>query len=345
LKILKEIKKQDNVKTHTIGMLIVGATVWALYLLYANILTLGFGVNHFVAEITGIPLSWITNYLLNTRFNFGVTVNFKRFVVFCLISAFGWVIYLATTYIFTDILQWFSMVGTLIGVGTSTLSNIALQQAITFGKLAQGVKTGIPKSSQPDYDWKSYYRGNSIQKYWKHKITEYTMAMTNKNPVLEVGCGSSPLLKLINLKDKIGVDINLEKIKFIEKQDLSSKYIWYDGKRLPFGDNKFDTVICNEVIEHHPRPNELVKELSRVTHKNGVVIISTPDYASIRWNIIEVFYGLLMHSGYELEHGSKFTQTGLVALCNAYGMELKSVKRVFGCDMVCQFVKQRGLND
>lgn len=120
---------------HTLGMFIVGGIVWILYLLYANVLTIGLGVNHLISETTGIPLSWIANYWLNTRFNFDLPFTLKRFASFCAISAVGWVVYLMTTYLFDDIWGFYTLWGTLAGVMTKTIFNVFFQQYITFGKL------------------------------------------------------------------------------------------------------------------------------------------------------------------------------------------------------------------
>lgn len=128
---IKEVGK------HTPGMFVIGGIVWILYLIYANILTIQFGLNHFIAEGTGIPLSWIINYWLNTKFNFDLPFTLKRFGSFCGISGLGWLIYLGTTFIMSDILGLFTLWGTIAGVFTKTIFNVVLQQFITFGKLAK----------------------------------------------------------------------------------------------------------------------------------------------------------------------------------------------------------------
>ena len=61
-----------EVRKRSAGMLVIGGFVWVLYLTYVNLLTNIGNVNHFVSEISGIPLSWAANYALNTRFNFGM---------------------------------------------------------------------------------------------------------------------------------------------------------------------------------------------------------------------------------------------------------------------------------
>lgn len=328
-----------EVRNHTIGMFLIGGFVWLLYLGYVNLLTLTFDVNHIVAEITGIPLSWIINYYLNTKYNFGMKYSVKRFISFCLVSLFGWFIYMGTTIVLSDVLNIATWIGTIVGVFTKTVSNVIFQQSITFGKFGERKKKQA-KSTRASYDWDGIYKGNPIQKWWKKRILSETLAMYEGNPVIDIGCGSSPLLSMIKADDKYGIDMNKDKIEFISHKDNSSYYMNGDGTHTQFEDCSMSTVICNEVIEHHSRPNELVKELARIVKPNGVVIIATPDYASIIWNITEVFYGLLMHSGYELEHGSKFTETGLVSLCNAYGLEKEKIVRVAKSDMIIKFRKQ-----
>ena len=41
--------------------------------------------------------------------------------------------------------------------------------------------------------------------------------------------------------------------------------VLYDGKRLPFDDRSFDTVLSLQVLEHTPRPGELLAEMARLS--------------------------------------------------------------------------------
>jgi SAM-dependent methyltransferase len=50
----------------------------------------------------------------------------------------------------------------------------------------------------------------------------------------------------------------------------------YDGKHLPFDDGTFDTVLSVQVLEHTPRPAELVSEMARVLRRDGVLLMTVP---------------------------------------------------------------------
>ncbi len=49
-----------------------------------------------------------------------------------------------------------------------------------------------------------------------------------------------------------------------------------DVLHMPFGEGEFDTVICNQVFEHVPHPEQLMSEISRVVRSGGHAIITAP---------------------------------------------------------------------
>ena len=51
--------------------------------------------------------------------------------------------------------------------------------------------------------------------------------------------------------------------------------------KLPFKNEFFDVVTCLEVIEHLHNPDNLIKEIYRVLKPGGVLILSTPNLASL----------------------------------------------------------------
>ena len=77
-----------------------------------------------------------------------------------------------------------------------------------------------------------------------------------------------------------GVSPKMGKICVRRLQDAGlTKFAWIPigDYKFPFGDNVFDTVLCFETIEHFPDPDQLLKELGRVTQPGGTLILTTPN--------------------------------------------------------------------
>jgi SAM-dependent methyltransferase len=71
---------------------------------------------------------------------------------------------------------------------------------------------------------------------------------------------------------------------------FTSRYphICADVQQLPFGDARFDTVVCLEVAEYVPAPSKAVAEIARVLEPSGLLIFSVPfihrqDSPSDKW--------------------------------------------------------------
>ncbi|MEK7874035.1 MAG: class I SAM-dependent methyltransferase [Chloroflexota bacterium] len=215
-----------------------------------------------------------------------------------------------------------------------------------FGKakqIAAGNVTEKPAKSAitADYDWKAYYKGNFIQKWWKRRAASLVLEMAGENnPVVDLGCGSSPILSLVKATEKVGVDAHAGKIGLMKEKDSTSTYMNALAEDSKLADNYFGTTLCIEVIEHHENPHKLMQEIARITKPGGTVIIATPDFSSMTWNVIEVLYGVLMRSGYHDEHNSKFTESSVRALAAAYGLRLEETRKVLGADMIMRFRKE-----
>jgi SAM-dependent methyltransferase len=52
--------------------------------------------------------------------------------------------------------------------------------------------------------------------------------------------------------------------------------IFADAAHLPFADEQFDAIVCLEVIEHVPNPQQVLNEISRTLKKGGEVWLSMP---------------------------------------------------------------------
>jgi SAM-dependent methyltransferase len=92
--------------------------------------------------------------------------------------------------------------------------------------------------------------------------------------VLDVGCGNSPYKYLLNSKktEYFGIDIQDSENFGYDNANI----IHYDGKIIPFENEKFDAFICTEVLEHVADPTVLISEIHRTLKPGGQGIITIP---------------------------------------------------------------------
>jgi ubiquinone/menaquinone biosynthesis C-methylase UbiE len=103
--------------------------------------------------------------------------------------------------------------------------------------------------------------------------------------ILDVGCGSGIVTREIALltRGKItGIDNSSDMIKVAKKLLKNVHNVTLkvgDGENLPFDDNQFDVTTCNLVLMWSHQPQQIVKEMTRVTKSGGIVLASLePDY-------------------------------------------------------------------
>jgi len=95
-----------------------------------------------------------------------------------------------------------------------------------------------------------------------------------KGNVLDIGCGDGPYRHLINASNTkyYGIDIAAaDEFKYDNKEITV-----FDGKKIPFENEKFDAFLCTEVLEHCHDYKELTTEMYRVCKKDAVGIITIP---------------------------------------------------------------------
>jgi SAM-dependent methyltransferase len=89
--------------------------------------------------------------------------------------------------------------------------------------------------------------------------------------VLDLGCGEKPYQNLFSSKKYIGLEINGANV---DKEDINLYY--YDGKKIPFEDSTFDSVVSFETLEHIFDIENTILEIKRVLKDKGKLLISIP---------------------------------------------------------------------
>ena len=109
---------------------------------------------------------------------------------------------------------------------------------------------------------------------------------------LDVGCadGSFSLkLKQDFGFDVYGIDISENAVKLANQNGIKAK-VHNAENSFPFEKESFDLAFACEIIEHVYDTDFFLSELKRVLRKNGILILTTPNLASLV-NRIKILFG------------------------------------------------------
>jgi SAM-dependent methyltransferase len=126
--------------------------------------------------------------------------------------------------------------------------------------------------------------------------------------LLDVGCGDKPYEAWFSeyVDAYIGIE-HVDTFAATAAGQRSRADVVYGGGRLPFRDGAFDTVLNVQVLEHTPRPAELVAEMSRVLAPGGLLILTAPFQFRLHEQPHDYF---------------RYSPHGLAELCAEAGLEI-----------------------
>lgn len=101
------------------------------------------------------------------------------------------------------------------------------------------------------------------RKITRNHLEKFIKKYKSNRLTLDIGCDISRYAQYF--PNRIGLDI-----KKGEKVDLVGSIY-----ELPFEENKFDNILCTEVLEHLTSPKRGIKEMKRVLKQGGTIILST----------------------------------------------------------------------
>src|SRR5581483_9734490 len=157
----------------------------------------------------------------------------------------------------------------------------------------------------------------------------------NAGRTLDVGCGSSLIIQSLN--NAIGMDFSHNKVRFLRRYGIP--LVRGTAFGLPFRDRSFDCVISSEVIEHVPYDDALFTEMKRVLRPGGMLIIGTPDYATVGWRTIEPLYGFFQPGGYKDEHITHYTRARLTEILERHGFIYEDAAYILRSELIMRFRK------
>lgn len=100
-------------------------------------------------------------------------------------------------------------------------------------------------------------------------MTDFAPRLSGR--LLDVGCGSKPYQSLFSVDTYVGLDVDSESSRRLGVADHL-----YDGHTFPFADATFDSVLCNQVLEHVFNPDQFLGEMARILKPGGKLLLTAP---------------------------------------------------------------------
>ena len=178
----------------------------------------------------------------------------------------------------------------------------------------------------------------NIATRYRQKIIFSLIKPKKKDALLDVGCGTGYMASLLSKKCQVyGIDNDAKSIRLAKKiGGKNTTFLVASALKIPFKSNKFNYVISSEVIEHVQDDSSFMKEIVRVTKKNGTIIVTTPSLE-----------GLFKVSNTCHEHGTErhfkegYKEKDIVELFQNHGCKVEKIKysMIFFTQILINLVK------
>lgn len=117
----------------------------------------------------------------------------------------------------------------------------------------------------------------------KSSFSEYQIEYIKKNlnlngkKILDLGCGNGRIGALFIKNNEVyGIDFSESAVEIANQKGIKAQ-VGDIGLKLPFEDGEFDVVLLVEVMEHVFDPVFLLREISRVLKKDGILFCAVPN--------------------------------------------------------------------
>ena len=162
-----------------------------------------------------------------------------------------------------------------------------------------------------------------IFKIWlwdaKFKIKRIEKYIHPQSRIIDIGTGPGSVCLLLNRKG-----FNLTPVDIIDQslsEDIEPEI--YDGKRLPYNNDSFDTALILTVLHHTPNPKEILLEAKRVSKR---IVIIEDIYSNPIQKYLTYFVDSIVNMEFLGHPHSNKSDRCWRQLFNELGLKLKEAK-------------------
>lgn len=127
----------------------------------------------------------------------------------------------------------------------------------------------------------------------RHKKVVKIFSRYRFNNILDVGCGDGNFSIVIRdacqARVVYGIEATEKGVELAQENGVIASRLDIDSDVFPFEDGSFDAIFAGEIIEHLFDPDHLLDEIYRVLRPGGILVLTTPNLASIHNRIALIF--------------------------------------------------------
>lgn len=126
------------------------------------------------------------------------------------------------------------------------------------------------------------FEGKLSRRFYNLLLNE--IELKDKAEILDVGCGTGKILKLISNKCDIngyGIDVEENMIKEAKEKCPNMNIQVSNSDKIPFENGKFDVLTCCMAYHHFDNQVEFAKEANRVMKEGAYLYVVDPKFPKI----------------------------------------------------------------
>jgi ubiquinone/menaquinone biosynthesis C-methylase UbiE len=129
---------------------------------------------------------------------------------------------------------------------------------------------------------------------WKKEVekVDLVQGFVSGGRILDVGCGDGKFLWALDSRrwNRTGVEFSEETVRLVNGRIDNLKLVEGDIFSSELRENTFDVVTLWHVLEHLPRPQEVLERVRRLLSPGGWVLISLPNLNSLQARLFRRYW-------------------------------------------------------